>query len=524
MVRAETAISVILLASLVSANYHDPKTADGRSSIVHLFEWRWADIAEECEVFLGPYGYGGVQVSPPNENGIVWAPDWKLEVKRPWFERYQPVSYKLNFTRSGGENEFRDMVRRCNDVGVRIYVDAVINHMTGNIGAGHGTGGSYFDPVALKYDGVPYSHWDFNTNEKCGTPSGNIENYNDAYQVRNCRLSGLNDLDLGKDYVREKIIQYLNYLIDIGVAGFRVDAAKHMWPEDLKALFENLHDLSAKWFEPGTRPFIFMEVIDLGGQAIGVREYIHLGRVTEFRYGYKLGNVIRKNGGEQMQYLRSFGQGWGFVHEYDALVFVDNHDNQRGHGAGGLDVILTHFESRMYKMATAFMLAWPYGFPRIMSSYSWPRHIEFGKDKNDWIGPPHDDDYNTLHVIRNSDLTCGNGWVCEHRWRQIYNMVKFRNVAGATQIGNWWDNGGNQIAFSRGNRGFIAINNENFSLNKSLQTGLEAGRYCDVISGKKKDDTCTGRIIEVGELGYSHIFIDNKWEDPVLAIHLEAKL
>lgn len=41
---------------------HNPHTKHGRTAIVHLFEWRWADIAAECERFLGPNGYGGVQV------------------------------------------------------------------------------------------------------------------------------------------------------------------------------------------------------------------------------------------------------------------------------------------------------------------------------------------------------------------------------------------------------------------------------------------------------------------------------
>lgn len=50
------------------------------------------------------------QVSPPNENSVIG--------NRPWWERYQPISYKL-VTRSGDENAFADMVRRCNNVGVR---------------------------------------------------------------------------------------------------------------------------------------------------------------------------------------------------------------------------------------------------------------------------------------------------------------------------------------------------------------------------------------------------------------------
>ncbi|OTF78639.1 Group 4 mite allergen-like protein (alpha amylase), partial [Euroglyphus maynei] len=84
--------------------------------------WKYDDIGDECERFLGPYGYGGVQVSPVNEHAIL--------DRRPWYERYQPVSYDLR-TRSGDEQQFRRMVKRCHKAGVRIYVDIVLNHMTG---------------------------------------------------------------------------------------------------------------------------------------------------------------------------------------------------------------------------------------------------------------------------------------------------------------------------------------------------------------------------------------------------------
>ena len=56
-------------------------------------------------------------------------------------------------------------------------------------------------------------------------------------QVRNCRLVGLLDLALGNNYVRGKVADYLRDLLNIGVAGFRVDAVKHMWPEDLEAIY-----------------------------------------------------------------------------------------------------------------------------------------------------------------------------------------------------------------------------------------------------------------------------------------------
>lgn len=53
-------------------------------------------------------------------------------------------------------------------------------------------------------------------------------------------LVNLADLSLSTDNVRGKVADYLNYLIDIGVAGFRVDSAKHMWPGDLQAIFGRL--------------------------------------------------------------------------------------------------------------------------------------------------------------------------------------------------------------------------------------------------------------------------------------------
>lgn len=65
--------------------------------------------------------------------------------------------------------------------------------------------------------------------------------------------------------MREKIVEFLNKLIDLGVAGFRVDAAKHMWPADLEAIYSQLKNLNTDFgFASGLRPYIYQEVIDLG--------------------------------------------------------------------------------------------------------------------------------------------------------------------------------------------------------------------------------------------------------------------
>ena len=114
--------------------------------------------------------------------------------------------------------------------------------MTGAGGQGTGTDGSHWDGGSLSYPGVPFSSWDFNGNGECHTGDLNIHNYGNKDEVRNCRLVSLTDLNLGKDYVRDKIAEYMSHLIDIGIAGFRVDAAKNMWPGDLQGIYESFMD------------------------------------------------------------------------------------------------------------------------------------------------------------------------------------------------------------------------------------------------------------------------------------------
>lgn len=49
----------------------------------------------------------------------------------PWYWIYQPVSYRLT-SRWGTQDDLRNMIKTCRKNNVRVYADAVVNHMTGN--------------------------------------------------------------------------------------------------------------------------------------------------------------------------------------------------------------------------------------------------------------------------------------------------------------------------------------------------------------------------------------------------------
>jgi alpha-amylase len=479
-------------------------------AFVQLFEWKWTDVARECETYLGPKGYSAVQVSPPNEH--AWIPSGD-GAPFPWWMRYQPVSYSLDRSRSGTRAEFASMVSRCNAAGVAIYADVVINHMASGSGTTSSAGNSPWG--GRSYPRVPYGTNDFHA--PCA-----ITNYQDASNVQNCELAGLQDLNTSTAYVRGKIADYLVDLANLGVKGFRVDAAKHMSASDLGAM------VSAVNARVATRPFWFLEVIGAAGEAVQPSQYFGLSdnqaAITEFAFGRQLFGKFA--GGGRLADLRTFGETWGLMPTTRAVVFTDNHDKQRGHGGGGN--YLTYHRGATYDLANVFMLAWPYGYPVVMSSYAFNPSTSFDTS----FGPP---------FVVGTGATRGpwdgggaqpacfdqnrGGWVCEHRFRPIGNMVAFRAAAITnTAVTDWWDNGANQIAFGRGDRGFVVINLQGGALTRSFKTSLAAGRYCDVISGDRiagATPTCSGATVTVDAQGNASLTAP---AFGAAAIHANARL
>lgn len=159
-------------------------------------------------------------------------------------------------------------------------------------------------------------------------------------------------------------------------------------------------------------------------------------------------------------------------------------------------IIRTSYYSQI---AVILMLAHPYGYPRIMSSYNF---------SNPNQGPPNLNCSIISPIFNTSNGQCINGWVCEHRWPEFYRMVKFRNLVHGLCLENWWSNGTNQIAFSRGNKGFIVVNLDveiGDILSAKLQTGLPPGIYCDIITGDLINGNCTGKSVVVDAQGFISI-------------------
>jgi alpha-amylase len=466
-----------------------PATSELETSVaVHLFEWTWTDIARECETYLGPKGFHAVQISPPQEHVVV------PEQGFPWWQRYQPVSYQL-VSRSGDRAQLEAMVERCRQAGVAVYADAVINHMAA-IDTATGSAGTKFS--RYDYPGL-YKLEDFNT---CRQP---ITDYQNAQQVTQCELVSLPDLNTARPQVQARLADYLADLAGLGIQGFRIDAAKHIPSQDLALILKQVRDR----LDP--HPYIYQEVIDPGTEAIKKQDYYGLGDVIEFEYGRFLGEAFLNVGDRTLADLATLEESVDLVPSHQAVIFIDNHDKQRGHGGGGH--YLTYKDGPLHTLAMVFMLAHPYGKPRIMSSYAFDHSEQ---------GPPATAAGRTRTVHEPDALGCGTAWVCEHRQPAIAAMVTFRRVTQAVpEVTNWWSNGRNQIAFGRGDRGFIVINREPSSLTHTFQTQLPPGRYCEVLDGSGTDAQPCPSVITVNRQGQFEATVAAM---DAIALHQESRL
>jgi len=480
--------SVVPVSNAVTADARPGRTGTAAGSgqrgvIANLWEWNWRSIARECTDVLGPAGYSGVQVAPPQDSvKRQHLGDGSDTVLHPWWEVYQAVDYALT-SRMGDEQQFRTMVSTCRRAGVKVYVDAVINHMTGQGDTSYG--GVHYG--RYEYAGL-YTQDDFHKlSGDCPSASGGIEDFNNEQQVFKCELLGLADLRTDTEPVRNTLAAYLNKLIAYGVSGFRVDAAKHVGRDDLDAIRAKLHRT-----KDGTRPYWALEVFGGGPGTLSPDAFTRSGTVLGLDGVKQLKSAFKsypENATGSIATLEDFGEDSGLTPSDKTLSFVQNHDTSRNGDA------LSYKDGATNVLATEYLLASGYGRPQVFSSFEWTTPDD---------SPPARED-GTI-----TDTDCTAGWSCTHRAPGVLAMVGWYNAVGDAPRTSWWDDGANVIAFGRGNRGWVAFNNGTAPKQITVQTGLPRGTYCDLVHGGGTASGCAGPEVVVDARGRTTVTVPAK--------------
>lgn len=176
--------------------------------IYQAFNERFAAIEAKLGK-LDALGYEYVQVSPPQ----------KSIDQTIWWARYQPVDLRVIEGPLGDEGDLRSLIGAAHARGMKVLIDVVLNHMADEQLAG-----------VQNLQFPQFSRADFHD------PDGQscIQDYRNRDQVRYMWLCDpskgheLPDLDTSSSYVLGQHRRFLQMLINMGVDGFRFDAAKHI--------------------------------------------------------------------------------------------------------------------------------------------------------------------------------------------------------------------------------------------------------------------------------------------------------
>jgi alpha-amylase len=493
-----------LVASLAAAFCGPVFALNPSDTSVQMFEWSWNDLATECTQFLGPQGYGGIQISPPGASRTT----------STWWGVYQPVNYVNLTSRFGTSAQLQSMINTCHAAGVRVYADVVVNQMAADSSAtaGVATDGSTWNSATLAY---PYfSASDFHA--ACDIQPADYNSAAGRGNVQTCRLSGMPDLNSESSYVRGQVVNYLDALLALGIDGFRIDAAKHQAAASLQAILA-----SVKSSNPTTNlgePIWVTQEIVPDGEVVR-SDYFPVGTVNEFQFAYAMRDAFRDANGASpstiptmMGTWNNWGGTWGFVQPTNATVFVNNWDTERNGGslaASNYTGATNDTQgSHRYDLANIFMLAQGYGEAQLHSGFRFTNV---------------DQDRPSASPYLNGVAQVNVNWDFVHRWGDIAPMVKFRSAAHGQAQTNWVTGSANQIAFGRGNVGFVALNNSTSAWSRSFHTGLPAGTYCNVVHGLKNagGTACTSDSVTVDASGNASITVpaDGGATVPAVAIY-----
>ena len=384
--------------------------------ILHAFNWRYADVQARAD-----------QIQAAGYRIVLVAPAYKSE-GGAWWARYQPQDLRLIHNPLGDTTAFRNMVQALQARGIRVYADVVMNHMANEA----------FKRSDLNYPGsAVLSTYARNTTYYNGQrlfgdlrnnmfsandfgPARCITDYNNVWEVQNWRLcggsgdAGLPDL-LGNSWVVSQQQQYLMALKNMGVRGFRIDAAKHMPASFINAVL-------TPTVKSGMH--VFGEVITNGGA--GTSEYDrflvpYLRDTDHGAYDFPLHNQLRQAfgfGGRLSQLVDplAFGQA---LEPSRAITFTITHDIPNNSGFRYLIMDPTD-----ETLAYAYILGRNGGVPMLYT------------DNNE---------------------SGDNRWVNAWNRSDLRAMIRFHNtVQGSDQ--QVLSAGDCHLIFRRGNRGIVAIN------------------------------------------------------------------
>ena len=288
-------------------------TKDG--NIFHAFCWKFTDIEDKLGDIANA-GFKSVQISPvqqPKSGGAEW---WAF---------YQPLSFSIaDNSLLGTKAQLQSMCEKADELGISIIADIVFNHLA-NISDDEleADGTPKVFPGVEAYEPYIYQHRNDATNP---TFHHNKNAEGSGAVTQHYPYGGLPDLNTANEYVQQRSLDLLKECIDVGIDGFRFDAAKHIeTPDDPQYpsnFWPNVLDPAKEYYRTKTSKDLYLYGEILGGPEGGrtLDIYTKLMNVCEDVYGSTLRGAIN---GYAAPALNRYGKN---TDASNLVTWIESHD------------------------------------------------------------------------------------------------------------------------------------------------------------------------------------------------------
>ena len=454
-VRAEKSTAITVDSEQVAANNYG-LVGVKQGNILHAWDWKFTDVTGNIKE-IAEAGYSIVQVSPCQVCEDT-------DANNDWWKLYQPYDYAFGNS-LGSADEFKKMCATAEEYGISIIVDVVANHMAGT---GEGTCGT------RKPEVDPW--W---TNDKFHNTNIKFTGvYDNDRQVMVTSNIGMPDVDTSREDVQQRMIAYLETMLDMGADGFRYDAAKHIGTTgDTGASYDTFwKNISAAVSKKRPDALVYGEI--LNSMPASDKLYVADGiKVTESQKGWDMKNIVQ-GGASKVTDKTAFT----YTRESsasDLITWVENHDTYLNHwGSTGLQ------GNSNYMSDEQIILAWSTVAARADAQalfFARPDGCSAPKD------PSNPDASNTIKGALGIS-TKNTIW----KDKRVAAINKFKNAMVGTSEKTSTTNNGVAVIV-RGNKGVVATNYSSGDANFSASglTGLADGTYKDA-SGQNGSFTVSG--------------------------------
>ncbi len=273
--------------------------------------------------------------------------------KSPTYHKYDVTDYYTIDPNFGTMDDLKDLIEECHKRGIKLIIDLVLNH-TGDQNQWFK---SFIKAHNTNDETNPY--YDFYSYYNIGStpPNGNkYSTYGNSKIYYECNFSGnMPELNYDNEVVRETVLEVAKYYIDLGIDGFRFDAAKYIYYGDnikssefwnwyigeLKSYKPDIYTVGEVWDADGIVSTYQKEGLDCFNFSVSAAE----GKIFQAAKG---GNVTTytRYVESYLNKLNTYGYN-GIMHQ-----FLTNHDMDRAAGFATLNNGYAKMAANLYILSS----------------------------------------------------------------------------------------------------------------------------------------------------------------------------